>query len=415
MARILEAPDMAKLIAYRYEATTSQGKTVKGTLKAASEIAAERLLVAQGYMPVNIEVAPSMFSLEEALPSLFKVKPQDVIIFSRQLATLLRSGISLLPALEILQSQRTTGRVFRRIMESVTNDLRAGVSFSQAISKHPQAFNDIYCRTVGVGEQGGNLETILNRMADYNEKQSVIAKKIGGALTYPLIILGVGVVVVVVLMTLVLPKMLDMFITMNVELPLPTRILIAITDLFAHSQLYLLITGATLVALVLWLVKQPRGRRFLDRLRLSAPVIGPPALMGEVARFSRTLSVLLSSGVKLQDAMEVMPQSTTNSVFSDAMNRVNEGLLLGEGLAEPMSRVALLPSLLVQMVAVGEESNTLDFTLGVVADFYETTSEQTSGTLVALIGPMATIGIAMLVAFIAIAILMPIYTLTGAF
>ena len=415
MASTVSAPTKQKLITYRYEAYTRQGELVKGTIKATSEIAAERLIVGMGYNPTQVVAAPSMFSLEEALPSLFKLKPRDVIVFSRQLATLLRSGISLLPALEILQGQAVTSRVFRKILQSIIDDIRSGVAFSYALSKHPKAFSDIYYRTITVGEQSGNLEDVLQRMADYQEKQSVMTQGVRKALTYPVIVMGVGVVVVVILMTVVMPQLLGMFTAMNVELPLPTKILIALTGFITTYPLYLLIAGVVLVALALWMVKQPTGRRILDRLRLTAPIIGPPALMSELGRFARTVSVLIGTGVQLQEIMKMLPQSTSNRVFRDALNQVNERLLLGEGLSEPMSHIDIFPPLLVQMVAVGEESNTLDFTMGVVADFYETTAEEKIATMVGMIGPVSTIGMALLVGFIAMSVLMPMYTLTGAF
>ena len=202
---------------------------------------------------------------------------------------------------------------------------------------------------------------------------------------------------------------------MNVDLPLPTRILIWVTDFFTANTVYLLIAGVLLAAVALWLIKQPSGRRLLDRLRLTAPIIGPPTLMGELARFCRTMSVLVGAGLSLQEIMEMIPQSSNNRVIRDALNRVNEGLLLGGGLSEPMSRIDIFPPLLVQMVAVGEESNTLDFTLGVVADFYEVTAEEKTSAMVGMIGPFLTIAMALGVGFIAISIIMPMYTLTGAF
>ena len=415
MARTLEVPKQVKNVTYRYVATTVHGRMVKGTVKASSEIEAERLIVGQGLNPSHVEVAPSMFSLEEAFPSLFKVKPKDVIVFSRQLATLLRSGISLLPALEILQGQVATSRAFARILGTVTNDIRSGSSFSQAISKHPRAFNEIYCRTITVGEETGSLESVLHQMADFLEKQSAMAQKIGKALTYPALVLGAGVVVVILLITVVMPQLLGMFMSMNVELPLPTRILIGLTNVFTDYTLYLVIAAAVLVVLALWLVKQPTGRRILDRLRLTIPVLGPPALMSELGRFARTLSVMVKAGLKLQEIMEIAPQATDNRVFRNALSHVHERLILGEGLSEPMSRIKLFPPLLVQMVAVGEESNTLDFTMGVVADFYETAAEERTSAMVGMIGPVSTVGIALLVGFIALAVILPMYTLTGAF
>ena len=415
MARTPEVTKQVKNVTYRYVATTVHGRMVKGTVKAGSEIEAERLIVGQGLNPSHVEVAPSMFSLEEAFPSLFKVKPKDVIVFSRQLATLLRSGISLLPALEILQGQVATSRAFARILGTVTNDIRSGSSFSQAISKHPRAFNEIYCRTITVGEETGSLESVLHQMADFLEKQSAMAQKIGKALTYPALVLGAGVVVVILLITVVMPQLLGMFMSMNVELPLPTRILIGLTNVFTDYTLYLVIAAAVLVVLALWLVKQPTGRRILDRLRLTIPVLGPPALMSELGRFARTLSVMVKAGLKLQEIMEIAPQATDNRVFRNALSHVHERLILGEGLSEPMSRIKLFPPLLVQMVAVGEESNTLDFTMGVVADFYETAAEERTSAMVGMIGPVSTVGIALLVGFIALAVIMPMYTLTGAF
>jgi type IV pilus assembly protein PilC len=416
MARAVDtAEQKKKLISYRYEAATSQGRLVKGTIKAIGEIEAERILIGRGYRPINVEVVPSMFSLEEAFPSLFKVKPQDVIVFSRQLATLIRAGISLLPALEILGGQVTTSRAFKKILDSVVDDLRAGGSFTQAISKHPRAFSEIYCRTISVGEQTGNMEMVLNSMADYLEKQGALAKKIGGALRYPMIIMGVGLAVSVLLITVVMPNLMGMFTAMNVDLPLPTKILMGISDIFSSYPLYLLAGAAVLVALVLYLMKMPAGRRLLDRVRLVAPIIGLPTLMGELARFSRTMSVLVSAGLSLQEIMELAPQTSNNKVISEALTQVNEGLVLGEGLSEPMSRIDIFPALLVQMVAVGEESNTLDFTMGVVADFYESTAEEKTAAMVGMISPLSTAVIGLLVGFIAISVLMPMYTLTGAF
>jgi type IV pilus assembly protein PilC len=404
-----------KVITYRYTASTKQGNIVKGNIKATSEIAAERIIIAKGYIPEHVEVAPSMFSLEEALPSLFRLKSRDIIIFSRQLATLLRSGISLLPALEILQGQVASSRAFRSVLASIVNDIRSGGSFSQAVRKNPKAFSEIYTRTIAVGEETGNLDTTLHQMADFMEKHQAMAQRVKKAMTYPMMVIGIGVAVVFLLITVVMPQLMDMFSAMSVELPLPTRILIGITEVFQNYTLYILIVGALLIAGFLWMTKQPAGKRIIDRIRINTPIIGPPALMSELGRFARTLSVMIGAGLKLQESMELIPQSTSNILFRDSLHKVNERLLLGEGLAEPMSRVSMFPPLLVQMVAVGEESNTLDFTMGVVADFYETSAEERTAAMVSMIGPISTIGMALLVGFIAVSVLLPMYTLTGAF
>ena len=415
MARTTVEATPTRLITYRYTATNTRGDRVKGNIKATSEIAAERLIVEKGLNPEIVEIAPSAFSLEEALPSLFKIKPRDVIIFSRQLATLLRSGISLLPSLEILQQQVAGSRAFRSILGSILNEIRSGGSFSMAITKHPKAFTDIYCRTIAVGEETGSLDAVLNQMADYLEKHSVMFQKVKKALTYPVMVLVAGIAVIILLVTMVMPKLLNMFTALNVELPLPTRILIWVTVFVNENKLYLVIAAAVLGVAFLWLMKQPSGRRFFDRLRLLAPVIGPPMLYSELGRFSRSVSVMVKAGLKLQEIMEIVPEGTDNYVFRSALRQVKDRLLLGEGLSQPMSRIDIFPPLLVQMVAVGEESNTLDFTMGVVADFYETEAEERTTAMVGLIAPLSTVGIALLVGFIALSVIMPMYTITGAF
>jgi len=414
MAQVLDPTiQKKKLINYRYEATTGQGQLVRGTVKAIGEIEAERLLIQQGYRPVNVEVVPSMWSLEEALPTLFRVKLQDVVVFSRQLATLLRSGFSLLPALEIIRGQATTGRTFKKTLESIVDDLRGGNSFSQSVAKHPKAFSEIYVRSIAVGEQTGSMETVLHQMADYMEKQGAVAKKIKGALTYPMMVLGIGIVVCAVLVIFIMPQMMGMFKAMGVDLPLPTKILMGVSNFITGYPLYLIIAAAVLAAVILWMVKQPSGRRILDRIKLTAPLIGLPTLLSELARFARTMSVLVSAGLSLQEIMEVVPHSSNNKVIQEALNQVSQGLILGEGLSEPMSHIDIFPPLLVQMVSVGEESNTLDFTMGVVADFYEVTAEEKTSAMVGMLGPISTVGIALLVGLIALSVLMPMYSLMG--
>ena len=417
MAQDVSAPVKVKAkkpVAYRYTATTVQGKPIKGTVKAGGEIEAERLIITQGYIPVTVELAPSMFSLEEALPSLFHVKPRDVIVFSRQLATLLRSGISLLPALEILGGQASSSRIFRKMLLSIIDDIRSGGSFTNSLNKHPTAFSELYVKTITVGEQTGSMEMVLNQMADYQEKAGAISQKIGKALSYPAMILGVGVVVIIVLMVVVMPQLSGLFSSLGTTLPLPTRILIGASKFLTANPLLDLISVVLIVALAVWLVKLPAGKRLLDRFLLTAPLIGPPLLMAELARFCRTLSVLVHAGLRLQDIMELAPQTTTNSVIRDALKQINERLTLGEGISDPMSHISIFPPLLIQMVVVGEETNSLDFTMGVVADFYESTSEEQMDAMVGLIGPISTVGIAILVGFIAVSVLMPIYSLTGA-
>ncbi|MBI2172199.1 MAG: type II secretion system F family protein [Chloroflexi bacterium] len=399
----------------RYVAAVGQGRMVKGTVRAASEVAAQNLLVGRGYTPITLETVPPTFSLEGMLPSFFAVKPREVITFSRQLATLLESGITLLPAIQLLSQQASTGRPFRRILDALAQDLGIGRSFSEAVARHSTVFNEIYTRTIGVGERTGKLEAVLRELANHMEKQSAFAKKVSGALAYPILVLVVAMGVAGILLIVALPPLADMFKTMNVPLPLPTRMLIGLSIFINTFKLYLGLLILTTVPALLWIIRRPQGRRALDRLRFTIPFLGPPAHMAELARMSRTMAIMLGAGLTLQDVMDIMPHTTTNLLFRDALNSVRRGLVLGQGLSHPMSLNPLFPPLLLQMVRVGEETNALESSLRVVADFYETTAAEKSAAVLSMIQPVSTIAIAAVAAFIALSVIMPMYNITGAF
>lgn len=415
MATSLDTQPQAKPLTYNYVVASDQGREMRGTLKATSEIDARRQLTERGFRVISLEVAPSPWSLEQMFPTLFQVKTREVVVFSRQLATLLQSGITLMPALGLLQSQVAASRQFRRILAAVAADLSAGHFFSQALGRHPRVFTDIYVSTVAVGERTGRLEAVLRQLADYYEKQGALAKKLKGALTYPAMVLIFSVVVGVILTRVALPPLVGMFQTLNVKLPLPTRMLIGFTNLVNNNGLLLLIGFLVILAGAIWFFRQPKGRQMWNRLKFTAPFIGPPTHLGELARFSRTVSLLVASGLPLQEIMALMPNTTTNSLMRESLIQIRESLMLGQGLSGPMSQDKVFPPLLVQMVAVGEESNSLDFTMGVVADFYETTAEEKMTALVAFMQPALTIGMSIVTAFIALSVIMPMYSITQGF
>lgn len=414
MAKSVNAPSSSKspkAISYSYVALSNQNKPVKGTIKAANEIAAEQLLTRKGLKTLSLEARASQWNMEQMLPALFSVKPQEAINFSRQLATLLESGITLLPCLEIMH-QQVHNRTFKKILTTVTDDLRTGTSFSNALAKHPKVFNEIYCKTIAAGERTGKLETILRQMADYQENQIGAKKKITGALRYPMIIITMAILVSIILMLTALPQLTNLFQQMEMELPLPTRILIWIHGFVSSYKLYLLVGVLLIAALAIWVRKQPQARLWLDRRLLSAPLIGPPMHASEIGRFSRTASVLLGAGLPLQEVMETVPPTSSNLAMRHSLTKVNQDLIRGEGVYGPMSRDDIFPPLLTQMVLVGEESNTLASTLSVVADFYENDTAEKIDSMVGIIQPASTIFIALVVAFIAVAIMMPMYSMT---
>ncbi len=297
MARNVSEPPQTKPVNFRYVAMDTQGREVRGTVKAATEVVAHQILSERDFRIMSLEVAPSPLAPEQLFPTLFQVKPRDIIVFSRQLAPRLQSGLTLLPARELLQGQVGGSRQFRRVLASVMNELRTGYAFSQAIARHPQVFSDIYIRSIGVGERSGRLEEVLRQLADFHEKQGAIVKKLKGALTYPAIIMVFGVIVTVVLTQVALPPMVDMFKSLGADLPFPTRILMGITEISNTYRLQIAAGALLSLAGGIWFLRQPVGRRLMDRARLRAPLIGPPTLMGEMARFCRTVSMLVFRAV----------------------------------------------------------------------------------------------------------------------
>ncbi len=370
--------------------------------------------------PATVQAAPkdealTKSTLEQLFPSLFAVKPTEVIGFSRQIATLLETGVPLLGGLQLLSQQSGASRGFKAVLGRMSEDLESGSSFGQAVGRHPDIFNEVYRRTATIGERTGQMETVLRQLADFMEKQNIMAKKFSSAMTYPAIILVVGLIVAVILTTTALPPLVDMFTELEVDLPLPTVILIAFTNFVGDYTLYLFGGIMAVLALAVYWFKQPSGRRAIDRARLFAPIIGPPLLMGELARFSRTLSMLTGAGVTLQEIFEVLPQTSSNHVMRDSLTRVKDGLMLGQGLSGPMSKTEVFPPLLVQMAAVGEESNSISYTMDGVAKFYEQSAEERIGALVSFLTPAIIVVIAMAVAFIALSVIMPMYSVTGTF
>ncbi|MFC1999918.1 type II secretion system F family protein [Chloroflexota bacterium] len=412
--KVIKSAPSSKATAFRYIALGGENELVEGTIRATNEAMAGRLLVQRGLKPVTLDPIASKFSLDQMFPSLFSIKTREVCSFSRQLATLIESGITMLPALELIH-QRTSKRALKRVLAAIIDDIRSGHSLSQALSKHSTIFSEIYCRTVALAEQTGNLETILRQMADYLEKQGEATKRIKNALVYPSIIMSLGIVVVIILMTTALPSMINMFDQAGSDLPLPTRILIAVTDFVNGHKLHLMITAGLLVVLAVWLPTRPRVRLWLDGLILRAPAVGPSIHSAEIGHFSRTTSVLLAAGLTLQEIMEMIPSTVKNLAMRRSLTKVNQDLIRGEGISMPMAEDNIFPSLLTQMVTVGEETNTLESSLGVAADFYEMDAVDKTNSLVRIIQPAAIVFVALLVGFIALAVIMPMYSLTGSF
>ena len=393
---------------YQYEAFDKNGQRQTGIMVSPNETAAEDALWQQGLTIARLSPARPRASLRTLFPSFFGVKRQDLIIFSRQLATLIESGIGILTGMQLLlQSSR---RALREVLIEVIESLQQGQSLSAAMAAHPNAFPLLYARTMAVGERTGHMEDALRQLATFLEKEQALSRKMRDAATYPAFVLGVAVFVVVIVVAVALPPIIDLFDSFHADLPVPTRILIGISK-FASGYGSLLIFGAIVLLLVaIWYGSTPNGRRIRDRLFLRLPVIGKVILQGQVARFTRTAAVLIQAGLPLAEVMELILQTVDNTVVYAALDRVRLALLSGQGLSGPLAAERLFPLMLSQMVMVGEETGTLEANLATLADFYEDETDRSVKNLAALMEPALTVFVGGIVGFIAVSIVMPMYS-----
>jgi type IV pilus assembly protein PilC len=400
-------------MAYRFKAYTVDKRIVQGTIDAASEGIAEETLYQAGYQRVlNLkEIRPGL-SLGQSIPTLFGIKAQDVIDFSRQLATLIESGVTILTALQLLEEQAFRA-AFRKVIAGLIADLRGGSSFSQALSKYPQAFSYTYCQVVRASELAGNLEVGLRQMAGYMEKQTATRRKITRSLAYPMMVLFMAIGVFVLLITVALPPLVGLFNSLGTELPWMTKLLIALAGFFINYKFYLLGGIAIVIISIAGYLRLPAGKLAMDRLMLKFPLIGSITIQRNMCHFCRTASMLLKAGLLLPQTMNIVIQTVGNRIIRQALKEVREKLVQGQGLSQPMAAVGLFPRLLVEMISIGEKTGNLDVTLATLGDYYEQRVDQGVNTLTAMIGPALTIGMGLVVAFIALSIITPLYSILG--
>ncbi|MBI2852604.1 MAG: type II secretion system F family protein [Chloroflexi bacterium] len=397
---------------YDYVAYTADKRFVRGTIDVVAEGLAEEALQRAGYRILSLKEAKPKRNAEELFPTFFGVKLAEVIAFSRQLATLIEFGISLTQALHLLEKQ-VAGSAVRRLVAGLAAELEGGSSFSQALYKYPHVFPNIYLQIASAGERGGNLESALRQAVDYLERGLAAKQKIKRAMVYPALVLTMAVGVVALLLTVALPPLLGLFQGLGAELPLATKLLIAITNFFTSYKFHLLGTLLALGILAIWYIRTQSGRMVFDRFILRIPAIGAITSQSNIALFSRTMSALLKSGVPLHQTMEIACQTTGNMVIGQALKDVQAGIVQGHSLSQLMGANKLFPSLLVEMTAVGEQTGTLDSIFGSIADFYDQEVSTKINVLISLLEPALTVFIGVVVGFIALSLIMPIYSIMG--
>jgi len=398
-----EATAMSK-IPFLWEGTDRKGNKIKGKSMAGDEAQVRSELRRQGVVPSRIrKQSPGLFKGNA------KITMGDIAIFSRQLATMLAAGIPLVQAFEIVGSGHENASMQKLIL-AIKTDVEGGSALAEALAKHPLYFDDLFVNLVEAGEQAGALETLLDKVATYKEKTEAIKKKIKKALTYPMAVLVVAFVVTVILLIFVIPAFEDLFKGFGADLPAFTRVVIDLSQFVRDKgwALAMLIGGA--IYAFLYFKKRSRPmRHFLDRAALKTPIIGPILQKASIARYARTLSTMFSAGVPLVEALESVAGATGNIVYEIGVLQMKDEVATGQRLQQAMENTDLFPNMVIQMIAVGEESGSLDDMSAKVADFYEEDVDNAVDNLSSLLEPMIMAILGVLVGGLVVAMYLPIF------
>ena len=396
---------------YQYSAYTIDKRIVQGTIDAASERLAEEALYRAGYHRVLklSEVTPGL-KLGRWLPTFFGVRKQDVIDFSRQLAVLIESGISIVTALQLLDEQAPSAALMK-VMAGLARELQKGSSFTQALARYPEVFSSTFCQVVKAAEISGNFEVALRRAADYLEKEVLAVKKVRRALVYPVLVLVLAFGVSILLTTVVMPSLARLFRALGGDLPWTTQVLMFFGGFVVNYKFHLLAGMVAVILLVYGYIRLPSGKTAMDRLVLKIPVFNSITIQRSLYRFCQTASMLLKAGLPLPQIMNIVTGTVGNTVIRQALVEVRGKMVQGRSLSQSMADIPLFPQLLVEMVVVGETSGTLDATLATMADDYAQRVEQRIQTLISMLEPGLIIVVGMVVAFMGIAMISPLYSI----
>ena len=397
---------------YKWVAVTRKGRTLKGEIEAADEKIARLQLKRRNLTVKKIKEKPKdLFENVSFLQP--KVTRKDIVVFTRQFSTMIDAGLPLVQGLTILAEQ-SDNRTFKNILKQVTKDVEGGSTLAEALKKHPNVFDDLYVNLVAAGEVGGILDTILQRLAAYIEKAEKLRAKIKGAMTYPIIVMCIAILVIAVILIFVIPVFEDMFASVGSALPAPTQLVVNLSRFVKANVLY--IVGA--VVALFWgfklYRKSEKGRRLTDALALKLPIFGPLLKKVAVARFTRTLGTMISSGVPILDALEIVAKTSGNKVLEEVILEVRGSIAEGQTIAEPLSETDIFPSMVIQMISVGEATGALDTMLEKIADFYDDEVDTAVNALTSMLEPMLMVFLGGSIGGLVIAMYLPIFQMAGA-
>lgn len=400
---------------FNWEGRSKSGSVQKGVMEAANQALVEAQLKKYGFSGITIKEEGKGLGKGISIPGFGakKVQTKDLVVFTRQFATMIDSGLPLVQCLEILAGQQENP-TFKNVLFKVKEAVESGSTFADALGKHPQVFDQLYVNLVAAGEVGGILDTILNRLAAYIEKAMKLAKQVKGAMVYPATIMAIAVIVVGVILVFVIPTFAKMFADFGGELPAPTKFVIALSNFL---QKYIIVMIAAFFGLKFLFGKYyatPKGRKVVDALALKAPVLGPLIRKVSVAKFTRTLGTMISSGVPIMDGLEIVAKTAGNKIVEEAIYKVRQAISEGKTMAEPLAESGVFPPMVIQMISVGEATGAMDAMLNKIADFYDDEVDDAVGALTAMMEPMLMVFLGTTVGGLVIAMYLPIFKLAGA-
>ncbi len=395
---------------FKYKAKGKDGKIKEDSIEAPNKQKAEQILKAQGYQIISLGMDWSSIEIGGG-----GIPTKVISIFTRQFSIMIAAGLPLMQCLRILHEQ-TENKAFKKVLSEMISDVESGLTLADAMRKHKNAFSELYVNMVKAGEEGGALETILSRLATYLEKSEALTRKIKGAMIYPTIISIVMVIAVAVMLIFVIPIFAGMFTSFGGTLPLPTAILVNLSNFLRKNILFLIIAIVIIIVAVKSFQNTPQGRLFFDKLALSAPVFGDLQRKQVVARFSRTLATLLSSGVNIISALETTAKTAGNVVVEGAILKARTAIQEGESISLPLSKEKVFPPMVVQMIRIGEETGGLESMLIKVADFYDEEVDAAVEALMSALEPLIMVVLAVVVGGMMVAMYLPMFkmiTLVG--
>ncbi|MBF0387181.1 MAG: type II secretion system F family protein [Candidatus Omnitrophica bacterium] len=396
---------------FRYTAKDFDAKTFTGKISAADQSAVVDELRKRKLIIISIEEERASSLMPSSALKTAPIKSEDVILFSRQMATMVDAGIPILQTVDALHEQ-TTNPSFKRILATVCEDIRLGSSLSAAFAKHPRIFDGLFINMIRVGETGGVLTTVLERLSSYMEKTERLKRKVGGALIYPMVIVSMSMTITLALLIFVVPTFSTIYASFNRELPAMTQVLMNVSNTLKNNFPLLLVAAGAIVGAFQLFKRTESGAYQLDGLKLKLPVFGDLLKKVAVSRFCRTLSVLLQSGVPILEGLDIVRKTIGNRVLEQVIEEVISSVREGESISAPLSRSKVFPSMVTKMVSVGEQSGQLDKMLVKVADFFDEQVDAAVETLTSLIEPFIIGFLGIVIGFIVVALFLPIISIT---